>query len=237
MASDGSADSDVEMIGDEEVDRTDAELRLDELYTRFSVRRTCLQMARDRGFDVDAENIDETFEEFKSRYKTELPEEADLSFVVKRDDGVTLKLYYSLENKLGVKHIREQITDMETNGINDAIIVSKGPLTSSAVKTVMASININVQPITKRRYVQIFEQAELVVNVTEHILVPKHELLSEDEKVELLKRYKLKAQQLPRMKVTDPVAKYYGLFRGQVVKITRTESPTAGRYVSYRLVS
>lgn len=186
---------------------------------------------------------------------------------------------------------------METNGINDAIIVSKGPLTSSAVKvmpfspggwaglackgqdcsgltlcrpppssplplpppqTVMASININVQPITKRRYVQIFEQAELVVNVTEHIvspaaraasatadrrgsrcvplppssfsrhgptpvsfaplaqLVPKHELLSEDEKVELLKRYKLKAQQLPRMKVTDPVAKYYGLFRGQV---------------------
>ena len=50
MASDGSADSDVEMIGDEEVDRTDAELRLDELYTRFSVRRTCLQVRSSLSF-------------------------------------------------------------------------------------------------------------------------------------------------------------------------------------------
>ena len=62
-----------------------------------------------------------------------------------------------------------------------------------------------------------------------------HELLSQEEQEEVLRRYRATRPQLPKMLTSDPVVRRLGAKPGDIIKITRT-SPTAGVTVYYRVV-
>jgi len=66
--------------------------------------------------------------------------------------------------------------------------------------------------------------------------VPLHEVMTEREVEELLNKYKIKKEQLPKIKSSDPVIKEIKAREGDVVRIMR-KSRTAGRFISYRLVT
>lgn len=69
----------------------------------------------------------------------------------------------------------------------------------------------------------------------EHELVPKHEILSDEEAEEVLEEYDIEPYQLPKLKSKDPVAQEIGAESGDIVRIER-DSSTAGRSIAYRLV-
>ncbi|MEM1995205.1 MAG: DNA-directed RNA polymerase subunit H [Nitrososphaerales archaeon] len=71
--------------------------------------------------------------------------------------------------------------------------------------------------------------------VSDHIYVPKHEILSEEEAKELLQKVHAKPEQLPYIHISDPVVREIGAKPGQILKITR-KSETAGESVYYRYV-
>ncbi|MCK4928369.1 MAG: DNA-directed RNA polymerase subunit H [Methanosarcinales archaeon] len=68
-----------------------------------------------------------------------------------------------------------------------------------------------------------------------HDMVPQHIILPDNEVTKVLKEYDVDKEQLPKIKITDPVSMEIGAEVGDVVKVIR-ESPTAGEAVIYRLV-
>ncbi|MDX9693450.1 MAG: DNA-directed RNA polymerase subunit H [Methanothermobacter sp.] len=72
-------------------------------------------------------------------------------------------------------------------------------------------------------------------DILKHQLVPEHVILSEEEAKKVLEEMKIHAEQLPRIRTDDPVVKAIGAKEGDILKIIR-ESPTAGRFVTYRIV-
>jgi DNA-directed RNA polymerase subunit H len=78
------------------------------------------------------------------------------------------------------------------------------------------------------------------VNVMLHNQVPKHNLLSDKEAEEVLKKLKIKADQLPKIRKDDPVIKILekiegSVDEGRIIKITRV-SESAGVSIVYRMV-
>ena len=47
--------------------------------------------------------------------------------------------------------------------------------------------------------IEVFTLDELQVNITEHSMVPKHRILRDDEREDLLNHYKIKPAQLPKI--------------------------------------
>ena len=140
----------------------------------------------------------------------------------------TIWVEFSPEPTIGIKHIRAFAQHLDAQNFTNGIFITIAPVTLAALRA--------FEPLIDRGIIaEHFREEDLLVNITRHELVPKHVLLSDEEKKILLDRYRLKSNQLPRIQHGDPVARYLGLKRDQVVKIIR-KSETAGRYASYRYV-
>ena len=74
-----------------------------------------------------------------------------------------------------------------------------------------------------------------VVLVPDHILVPKHEIMTKKDAEEVLKKYHCRTTDLPLIFVNDPAIQRLGVKPGDMIKITR-KSGTAGVSLYYRYV-
>lgn len=136
----------------------------------------------------------------------------------------TIHFEFNNDSNVGIKQLKNFAHEIDKQSYYTGVFVSTVAPTAAALKLI---------PTLLPKILEVFKEEDLLVNITKHELVPKHQVLSPEEKKYLLQRYRLKETQLPRIKSEDPVAKYLGVRKGQVVKIIR-KSETAGRYASYR---
>lgn len=174
--------------------------------------------------------LDVTIEEFRALYcQAGGIDKVALQFYAKGTEGSNMGQIYVAFCKnpsVGIADMRSFVQTLNDQHHKVGILIYEKSMTPSANKI--------VQGVQGQFQIDTFQESDLVVNITHHELVPRHIIMTPEEKKELLQKYKLKETQLPRIQMADPVARYYGLRRGQVVKIIR-RSETSGRYSSYRV--
>jgi len=138
------------------------------------------------------------------------------------DERIVVKVVTG-EKSIGVALVRALIKRGEKEEATELHIVSDSPLTPQAKKLVLEN---------EIRYMSM---QNVLIDLLQHQLVPKHEVLSEEEKEKLLKELGVEPDQLPKIRRNDPIIKLLRGKPGDIVRIHRP-SPTAGVSVYYRLV-
>ncbi len=129
----------------------------------------------------------------------------------------------SSRGTIGVQYIKQLKKVMEEEKVDRAIVVTSGRYTQAA------------QVNARKGRIELIPRIFPSFNIFDHVLVPKHEIVNPDERKKLLQEYRVHPYQLPRLKASDPAVKAIGAKPGDIVRIIR-DSPTAGKYVSYRHV-
>ncbi|XP_057724282.1 DNA-directed RNA polymerases II and IV subunit 5A-like [Arachis stenosperma] len=202
----------------------------DEVKNLYRIRKTVLQMLRDRGYLVSDLEINNTIEEFKKEFDNFVGKDREdlvINKCKKDNPSEQIYVFFPSKRKIGVAEIKAYTKRMHSQKVFNAILVCQEKITEFAQRS--------ITEISSQFHWVVFQENELLFNVTEHALVPVHQVLTDAEKNALLEKYTLEGTQLPKIQVDDPVARYYGLKPGQVVKIIKP-SETAGRYVTYRYV-
>lgn len=207
----------------------------------YRSRQTLLQILKGKGY-ITAPY--EKFGPFEIEMMSSNNKQQSLNMELKRElpaDSVspaTCLVEYAIprvKNRLA-GFLTKLLTDADTgeeliNSKTTEIIV----ITLEAIGDTFNTAAIN-QWAKRNLRIAFFDAHTLVSNPMEHVLVPKHEIVPEDEHAELLKKYYMKSKtNLPVIRFhEDIIGRILGLIPGSIVKITRP-SPQAGEYTLYRI--
>ena len=82
---------------------------------------------------------------------------------------------------------------------------------------------------------EVFTQMEIIKDISEHHLVPKHILLNAEDNKKVMSEYNIKKKDMARIYTTDPMARYLYAQKDDIIQIIRY-SVNSGYSTNYRLV-
>jgi len=147
-----------------------------------------------------------------------------ISLNVKTKEGENVIIWaVTTDGTVGVAYVTQLKKAMDDAEVKKGIITTIGKYTHTAKSRARQS---GIELIPK-----IFPSFKIF----DHDFVSKHELLTSDEREQILDQYKMQPYQLPRIRASDPAVIAVGGNPGDIVKVIRN-SATAGKYVAYRYV-
>ena len=155
-------------------------MEMDEPTALYRVRKTVFQLLRDRGYTVSDQSFNQALEDFKKGFngsreslnmlfqKAECLDQSQVSSDTFAASEHKILVFYPSEEKVGSNVIKQIATKMCELNVLQAIVILKGATTIARREL------DSLHPC----HIELFQQEELMVNITEHDLVPKHELLT-----------------------------------------------------------
>ncbi len=132
----------------------------------------------------------------------------------KNKDGEEIVFFYRYiedSSKVSINEIRKILKTLKEIKIYNFILCSNNDVSQKSMESIIRSGFTYT----------VYNDDNIIRNPTKHNDVPKHVLIGEDEKKELVKKgYKL--NQLPIILINDPIAKYYGVKKGDIFFIDRS---------------
>ena len=189
----------------------------------FNSRKIILDLAKKRGFNT------EDYDDFTINDILTLQTNKQLDILLTNNDtGKKIYYKYHLLTKIRPSQVQDYIEDLYQlddppilNKDDDLVIVGKDK-PNEALKNLL-----RLEYVQNRYYVNIYNIHDYLFNVLDNNLVPNHEILSDEEKIEIEKKYNIiQDSNWPEISRFDPPAMAIGLRPGQVTEITRN-SPTA----------
>lgn len=127
------------------------------------------------------------------------------------------------QKTIGISYVRELKELVDKEGVSKGILVGSGKYTYSS-KSTANELGLELIPPKIPAF-----------DIFEHELIPMHEIVSEDERNQILEKFHAKPYQFPWIKSSDPISIILGAQPGDIIRIVG-KSETAGKYESYRYV-
>lgn len=222
---------------------------LRERFTKFyRARKVTIEMARSRGYPIgdQARILDMTLDQFISEYvkavkksevvyshfdqeyrrerkcvkKKESKEEEGGGETVEEETTCTDLLVFRFASKpgdskkFGIKYTTKFIDEMrQTIGDN-----------RTGVLIIEQQLSSNAKLAMEKKYpfdIQVFQLKDLQYNPTKNCFSPiEYHVMTETERKDFLTQNKILPKQMPLISVHDPIAKYFGLTVGAIIKKT-----------------
>lgn len=210
---------------------------IDNLYRS---RLTLLDLLDARGYQVDAYRRFSPAEATAAASLAALP---GLNFrASKRNDPNQIcEVRYSTTNRPKPNYF-DDISD-EDSERTEVIVMMTGSVTDAnhviALKQYVKmkeEHSASGERLRRKLRVSFFSIEMLVVNPLNHVLVPKHEIVPQDQHKELMASLLITSKsKFPEIKFhVDPIARCIGAIPGDIVKITRPSS-SSGESIIYRV--
>jgi DNA-directed RNA polymerase I, II, and III subunit RPABC1 len=143
-------------------------------------------------------------------------------------DNVLVRWVISLKAET-VKDVISQATELGCDRICVIWLLSQTPYTKASIQSTPEAIGIDFET---------FSVLDLESDKSEHVLVPKHELVSLEDRAKYFETWGLTEEEVDKIPVllpSDPICLYYAFRKGSLIRIT-SNSGTLKESTTFRIV-